>query len=341
MIRTPDIAVLGAGTVGTAAVRLLDARPGLRVRSVLVRDTARPRGFDGWRERVTDRPEVAIDGASIVVEAMGGTGLATDLMLRALAAGARVVTANKAALAERWEAFVPHLARGRLYLEASVMAGTPVIGPLTGSVRGSRPVALHAILNGTCNVILARMEQGASFGEALAEAQREGYAEADPTLDVDGLDAAHKLAVLARLTVDPALSWERVRSATLGIRRVRASQLAAAAAVGTRVRLVASLLPSAHGWEAEVRPRRLPLGHPLLAAEHVRNALWLRAEPLGEIVLLGPGAGGGATGSALVGDVLQAAAGRPGPTPLERAVPVPGSGAVDVALDPLPDEDAA
>jgi homoserine dehydrogenase len=203
---------------------------------------------------------------------------------------------------------------------------------------------LHAILNGTCNVVLARMEQGAPFQQALAEAQRDGYAEADPSLDVDGIDAAHKLALLARLAVDPELEWAGVRGATRGIRGVTPAHLAAAAEAGARVRLVGTLEADAGSWRARVRPVRLPLGHPLLSARHVQNALWLRSAPLGEVLIVGPGAGGGATASAVLADVLQAAAGRPGPAPLATAVPLPDDGAQEDelgGLEPVPGLEAA
>ena len=201
------------------------------------------------------------------------------------------------------------------------MAGTPVIGPLTGALRGSRPLELHAVLNGTCAYILSEMEAGSSYDAALAAAQRLGYAEADPTLDVGGFDAAHKLTVLARLAFDPALRWDEVRAATRGIAELTPARLAAARAEGERVRLVGSVYPEGGRWAASVRPVRLPESHPLAAGSG--NALLYRGDPLGEVLVRGAGAGGPETASGVLGDLFAALEGRPGPRPLAEAAPVP------------------
>jgi homoserine dehydrogenase len=218
--RTVRVGVLGAGTAGAAFLRLLERHGGMDVTAVLVRDAARPRDVGAWDVRRTTDPDEAIDGADVVVELIGGVERATQLAARAAAAGARLVSANKAALAEAWPTWSPWVRAGRVGFEAAVMAGTPVVGPLAGALRGSRPVSLHALLNGTCAFILTRLEAGWEMDEALAEAQRLGYAEAEPSLDVDGIDAAHKLTVLARLAVDPHLAWPDVAAATRGIRGI-------------------------------------------------------------------------------------------------------------------------
>lgn len=317
------VAILGGGTVGGELVRLLMEEPGLdaELMGVLVRDAGKPRAFEGWEALVTEDASF-VTQADVVVELMGGTELAADLSLAALARGATLVSANKAALAERWSEFLPHLQAGRVFLEGAVMAGTPVIGPLTGALRGSRPLALHAVLNGTCNLILAAMDEGADYEEALADAQRRGYAEADPTLDVGGFDAAHKLTLLARLAFDPSLPWSEVMAATRGIAGLSAGVLSAARARGERVRLVGSVLPAGPGWRASVRPVLLPEGHPLVT-EGAANALLFEGDAVGEVVIRGPGAGGAATASGVLGDLLAALRGERGPTPLERARPTP------------------
>jgi len=258
-----------------------------------------------------------------VVELMGGVDGPSELMLRALEAGKRVVTANKAVLAERWEAFAPYLEAGRLYFEAAVMAGTPAVGPLSGALRGSLPLELHAILNGTCNYILGALEDGAEFGEALSEAQRLGYAEADPDLDVDGLDAAHKLTVLARLAFDPDLPWPDVRAATHGIRHLTPALVKEAMEDGGRIRLVGSVYPEAGAWRAAVRPVYLPPAHPLAGSASNRNGLLFRGDAVGEVLITGAGAGAGPTASAVLADLLSALEERPGPSPLAHAAPVP------------------
>src|SRR5690554_418460 len=323
MTKTQRVAILGGGTVGGQLVSLLQRREGagVRISGVLVRDATRERSFEGWRELVTDDPAALAD-ADVVVEVMGGTELAADLSLAALERGAKLVTANKAALAERWDDYLPYMLDGRVFFEAAVMAGTPVIGPLTWALRGSYPVSLHAVLNGTCNVVLAAMDEGAEYHAALADAQRAGFAEADPTLDVEGLDAAHKLTLLARLVFDPAMEWSAVRAATRGISALTADMLAAARAEGRRVRLVGSV-EHVHGeWRAAVRPVELPEGHALLGAGPT-NAMLFTGEESGPVVVRGTGAGGASTASGVLGDLLAALGGQKGPAPLRQAAPAP------------------
>jgi homoserine dehydrogenase len=316
------VGLLGVGTVGTALAESMRARPELRLERALVRDPAKPRRIAHPDSVLTTDVDEVLDVCDVAVELMGGTGAAVDAMLAALERGLPVVTANKAALAERWELFEPHMRAGRLYFEASVMAGTPVIGPVAGSLRGSAPHELHGVLNGTCGFVLTRLEQGSTYQEAVVEAQRLGYAEADPTLDVSGVDAAHKLAILARLAVDPDLPWEAVRSRTHGIEQLTPSIVHEAMEDGGRLQLVGSVVPAVGGWEARVRPVYLPPGHPLTIGEDVRAALLYRGAG-GEVLVAGPGAGGAETASAVLGDVLAAAAGRPGPAPLVAPAPLP------------------
>lgn len=315
------VALIGAGTVGEEVVRLLRNRPEFELVGVLVRDAARERAFTGWQELVTTNEDV-LAGVDVLVEVAGGTGKAADLSLRHLAAGKQLVTANKAALAERWAEYLPHAEEGRVHFEAAVMAGTPAVGVLAGALRGSAPVSLHAVLNGTCNVILAMMDEGSSFVAALAEAQRLGFAEADPTLDVGGFDAAHKLTVLGRLAFDPALTWQAVRGATRGISDLTEQALAAQAQRGRRVRLIGSIVANSGRWEARVRPVSLPVGHPLLTTGGT-NALLFTGDPVGTVYVRGAGAGGGSTASGVLADMLTAAAGNSGPRPLASAAPVP------------------
>jgi homoserine dehydrogenase len=316
------VGLLGVGTVGSAFAELVAARPELRLVKALVRDPAKPRRIARAHDLLTTDPDEVIASSDLVVELMGGTGVAVEVMREALDRGLSVVTANKAALAERWHEFAGALKTGRLYIEASVMAGTPVIGPIAGVLRGSAPHEIHAVLNGTCSFVLGRLAQGACYDAALAEAQRRGYAEADPTLDVSGIDAAHKLAILARLTVDPDLSWEQVRHGTSGIERLRSGSVQQAMGEGERIELVGSIVPDRSGWSTSVRPVRLPAGHPLVTGDEARATLLYRGAG-GEVIMSGPGAGGVETASAVLGEVLAALAGRPGPAPLTAAVPVP------------------
>lgn len=327
------IVVVGGGTVGSRVVELLRAVAGVEPAAVVVRDAAKERPFAGWQDLVTS-DHAAADDADVVVEVAGGTGSAADVALAALARGAKVVTANKAALSERWEEFLPHLREGRVWCEAAVMGGAPIVGSLTNALRGSRPVSLHAVLNGTCNVILTDMESGSTYEAALRRAQEAGFAEADPTLDVEGVDAAHKATLLARLAFDPGLSFAAVREATRGVSRLAREVVVAHAARGRGVRLVASVYPTYEGWRVAVRPLSLPERHPLVV-QGPTNAALFTADPLGEVLVRGPGAGGGATATAVVSDVMAALSGGRGHEPVRAAAdPVAVLGAGGAA--PLP-----
>lgn len=319
----PRLAVLGAGTVGSALLERLATRDDVEVSAVLVRDLSRKRGLAVDPAVLTDDPGVALAACDIVIELLGGTGLAADLMLRALAAGKPVVTANKAALAERWDEFLPWISAGQVYFEAAVMAGTPAIAALSAVLRGSRPLELHAILNGTCTFILSRLEQGERFEAALSEAQRLGYAEADPSLDIAGYDAAHKLALLARLGFDPHLSWPEVRAATHGITHLTPAIVTEAMEDGGSVALLCSIVPEGGRWRAAVRPVYLPASHALRAVDQSRNGFVFRGAECGEVLIAGPGAGGESTASAVLADLLQLLAGRRGPAPLAEAAAIP------------------
>lgn len=316
------VALLGAGTVGAAFARLAARHDELQLGTALVRDLAKPRDLGPRPPRLTLDPAEALEGAEVVVEVLGGVDEATEWMARAAAQGARLVTANKAALAERWSTWRPWVEAGRVGMEAAVMAGTPAIAPLTGVLRGSRILSIEAVLNGTCAYLIGEMERGVPFAVALAEAQRLGYAEADPSLDIDGWDAAHKLMLLARMSVDPDLEWSALEPNVRGVRELTPERIAEARAAGERVRLVAALEgDGAGGWRLSVAPRRLPEGSPLALLAEGRNAMVVRGDAVGEVWIAGPGAGAEVTASAVLADVLSVARGEPGPRPPARPVP--------------------
>ena len=322
-----NIALLGAGTVGQAFYQLvLEHRDRLAALNlevgfsgVIVRDTQRPRPPIPASLLSSDTSQLPPDTDS-VVEVMGGTGLVGDRVLEALEQDIPVITANKALLAERWEQLWPHADEGLLFYEASVMAGVPVVGALAGTLQGSQVQEIHAVLNGTTNYILGRLEAGVSYSEALGEAQAKGYAEADPSLDVDGFDAAHKLTVLARLAADPAFAWERVKSQTRGIAQLTPHHLEEARRNGQTIYLLASLYGQDGEWQARVRPVRVPLGHPLTQAARHRNALVYRGDGVGELLFSGAGAGGRATASGVLGDLYQLLQGNAGHIPVSTPV---------------------
>ena len=323
--RPLKVGLLGVGTVGSAFARMVERHPNLTLGRALVRDLDAPRAISHPELHLTTDVDEVVDDCDVLVEVMGGTTLAVEAATKVLASGRHVVTANKAALAERWDDYLPYLHEGRVHFEAAVLAGVPVIGAVAGALRGSMPARIDAVLNGTCSFILSRLEQGASYDDALAEAQHLGYAEADPTLDVGGFDAAHKLTILARLAVDPNLTWSSVRQATRGIEDLTPERVHEAMEDGGRVQLVGSIEPDGARWAAKVRPVYLPEGHPLGSGSDAQAGM-VYVGVGGTVTFAGPGAGGDATASAVLGDVLDVLSLRRGPMPLVEAVPVPAGG---------------
>ncbi|MEF2279075.1 homoserine dehydrogenase [Deinococcus sp. YIM 134068] len=319
-MRTVTVGVLGCGTVGQDVLRLLERRKdifdnlGVRVEvaGVLVRDPARSRTVPDGTPLTAD--PTFLQECGVVIEAMGGIERPLELLRPYLRSDRPVITANKALLAERWDELREHALDGRLYYEASVMAGTPVIGPMSTVLRASTFVRLQAVLNGTCNYILTQMEGGRTYAAALEEAQALGYAEDPPTLDVGGFDTAHKLTVLARFCVDGNFPYSALQ--IQGIEDVTLGDVAGARAAGQRIKLVAELARDGNGWRASVAPQRLPEAHPLCTAGASRNALVYEGEESGTLIFAGGGAGGMVTASAMVGDLLDWLIGFPGHVPL-------------------------
>jgi homoserine dehydrogenase len=327
-VKRLTVGVIGGGTVGSSVLTLLHRRESLfhalntklEVLPVLVRDPRKIRETEMTGVQYTSDPAV-LERADILIEVMGGTTKALELLQPHLAAGKPVITANKALLAERWDALQPFATRGQLFFEASVMAGTPVITLFCTTLRSSALLELHAILNGTCNYILSRMEEGFEYAAALEEAQRLGYAEDPPTLDVAGIDAAHKLCVVARLAVDPNFKWSDMQ--IQGIERVTPDVMRRARERGQRLKLVGSLVADGGRWSARVRPVLLPDSHPLASSGASRAAMVVHGDACGEVFVQGGGAGGLVTASAIVGDLISYVEGCPGHTPRATAVRVP------------------
>jgi homoserine dehydrogenase len=251
----------------------------------------------------------------IVVEVMGGLEPARSLILKAIAHGKHVVTANKAAIARFGDEIFTAAAESGVYvlLEAAVGGGIPVIEPLKQSLCANRLQAVTGIVNGTTNYILTRMQtEKGDFAEILADAQRLGYAEADPTADVDGLDAADKIAILASLAFGGRIKREEVHCE--GIRQVSAADIAYAEKLGFVIKLLAIAKrhpqPGAEPEQLQVRvhPTLVPKAHPLASVNDVYNAILIEGEPIGQVMFFGPGAGAGPTASAVVSDILNIAA---------------------------------
>ncbi|MEU5843145.1 homoserine dehydrogenase [Rhodococcus sp. NPDC047139] len=319
------VAVLGHGTVGAEVVRIirddaadLEARIGapLELRGVAVRDDSRDRGLPD--ELVTTDAEALIrrDDVDIVVELIGGIELPRTLVRTALDAGKSVVTANKALLA----AYTGELAEAAearnvdLYFEASVAGAIPVIRPLTQSLAGDRVNRVVGIVNGTTNYILSAMDEtGADYAETLAEASRLGYAEADPTADVEGFDAASKAAILASIAFHTRVTAADVYRE--GISSITAADLTSARALNCTIKLLAlcERVPSVGGKErvsARVYPALVPREHPLASVNGAFNAVVVEAESSGRLMFYGQGAGGAPTASAVMGDLVMAARNR-------------------------------
>lgn len=318
--RTVTVGLIGCGTVGQAVLRLLERRretfaalgAQLRVLGVLVRDPQRPRDVPPQTPLTSDPG--FLSACSLVIEVMGGVSRPLELLRPVLRSGRPVVTANKALLAECWDELREYALAGQLYYESAVMAGTPIIGPMSTVLRASGFVGLQAVLNGTCSYIIGQMEAGKPYAQALAEAQALGYAESPPTLDVGGFDTAHKLAVLARFCADGDFPYSAVQ--VRGIEELTLKDIVSAREKGEAIRLLASLQRGPGGWQASVAPQRLPLSHPICTVGDGRNALVYRGEECGELVFAGGGAGGLVTASAVVGDVMDSVLGFPGHVPL-------------------------
>jgi homoserine dehydrogenase len=311
------VGVLGCGNVGAALVDLLvtggdaiAARTGvhLEVARVAVRDLSRPRSVD-TALLTDDAASLATDpGIDVVVEVMGGIEPARDLIVAALEAGKPVVTANKELLAVSGpELFEVAASAGvDLLFEAAVAGGIPLLRPLRESLAGERISRVMGIVNGTTNYILTRMtEEGAPYADALAEAQRLGYAEADPTADVEGHDAAAKAAILAAIAFGVAVRPGDVHCE--GITRLTASDIAFADRLGYVVKLLAVADHDGGSVGVRVHPAMVPHTHPLASVRDAFNAVFIEGDAVGELMLYGRGAGGRPTASAVLGDLIDAA----------------------------------
>ena len=319
---TLRVGIAGLGTVGAAVVRLLEgqaealaARTGrlVRVTGVSARDKAKDRGPAIAAVRFFDDPIAlaASPDIDLFVELIGGDeGPARQAVETALRRGKSVVTANKALLAKHGL----HLAElaeahgAALGFEASVAGGIPIVKTLREGLAGNSIERVYGILNGTCNYILTRMEQESlPFEVCLREAQKLGYAEADPTFDIGGFDTAHKLAILASLAFGTRIAADAIDIE--GIERITLADLRAADELGYRVKLLGVAQRTEHGIEQRVHPTMVPKSSPIAQVMGVTNAVTIDADAVNELTLVGPGAGGFATASAVVADISDIAKG--------------------------------
>lgn len=318
------VGLLGLGTVGAGVARLLtehrdrvERRAGrpIRWKWAAVRDPGKVRNvsLEGVRVTTDAGPILEDPEVDVIVETMGGTDPTLRYLLSALKAGKDVVTANKALLAEHGgEVFAQARASGRaVAFEASVGGGIPIVQSLGVALAANQIQSLAAIVNGTCNFILTRMTtEGLPYEEALRQAQRLGYAEADPTLDVDGTDTAHKLAILAQLGFEA-----NVRLADIpreGIDRLQGADIKYAGELGYAIKLLALARLSAAGLELRVAPTLVRHGTPLAEVRGPYNAIRVVGDAVGDTLFYGRGAGAMPTASAVVGDLIQVATGQAG-----------------------------
>jgi homoserine dehydrogenase len=303
---TLGIGLLGCGVVGSSvARRLLATRPEL-LRGIAVRDPQKARDV-AWADWSAD-PFAVVDDPSvgIVVECIGGVRLARELVLRAIAHGKDVVTANKELIAidGPWLAAFAARTGATLHYEAAVGGAIPILRALETSLTDETIGEIGGIVNGTTNFVLSQMENGADYASALAEAQRRGFAEADPRNDVEGHDAAHKLTILATLAFRAPVALEAVRR--WGITSVTPEDIALARERGWRVKLVALARRTAEVIEAGVTPMFVAREHPFARPSGAENVVRLTGAGCGPLEFFGLGAGGDASASSVVGDVVAA-----------------------------------
>ena len=335
------IGIAGLGTVGASLVRILTERHNMlavscgrpiEIVAVSARDKGRNRGIDiggyTWYDDATEMARHA--GLDVFVELMGGSGdPAYSAVKAALTRGLHVVTANKALLAKHGVELAA-LAEEKgaiLNFEAAVAGGIPVIKALRESLTGNTVSRVYGIMNGTCNYILTRMErEEMSFEACLKEAQRLGYAEADPAFDIEGNDTAHKLSILTTLAFGTRIAADDIYLE--GITNISLEDIHAAADLGYRIKLLGVAQKTASGIEQRVHPTMVPQDSVIAQVDGVTNAVAIESDVLGELLMVGPGAGGNATASAVMGDIADIAKSRPG------AQLVPSLGRPALQLDP-------
>jgi homoserine dehydrogenase len=312
-----NIALLGLGTIGSATYRnlirhreLIEQRTGIRLdvtralekEPALHEKTVEP----GCRVTSDFNDILEDDRIDIVCELMGGTVFAKECVLKALERGKHVVTANKALIAEHARELHRALksSPASLYYEAAVAGGIPILASVRHSFVANRIVKIQGIVNGTCNYILSEMtERGMDFPSALKDAMQKGYAEADPSFDVDGIDAAHKIVILCALAFGKLVEFDQLR-AVRGIRNVHIDDIRMADKLGYAVKLLAWGESTPEGLDARVAPCLVNSHHPLASVEGVYNAVFLEGDPVGKTMFYGHGAGGPPTSSAVLSDLV-------------------------------------
>jgi len=334
------LGIAGLGTVGVALVNVINKNAELLrercgrdivITAVNARDKARDRGVDlsdyEWFDSAVDM--AASDTVDVLVELIGGEeGVALEASHKALLSGKHVVTANKAMLAKHGVALAKEAEEQGVLLnfEAAVAGGIPIIKTMRETLTANNVERVYGIMNGTCNYMLTRMEkEGISYDDCLADAQRLGYAEADPTFDVEGFDTAHKLAILTSLAFGTEIAADEIY--VEGISSITTADIEAAKSLGYRIKLLGVATKTDTGVEQRVHPTMVTLDSEIAQISGVTNAVAINADIVGNLVMSGPGAGGDATASAVAGDIADIAKCVPG----EQKVPALGKPAKELA----------
>jgi homoserine dehydrogenase len=304
------VGVLGLGTVGTGVIKLLQDDPRFRVKWVAVRDKSRKRSVELSSIRVTDQPEELVNDpeVEILIEVAGGVTPAYELIKSAITQGKHIVTANKEVIAKHGsEIFeLAHRHNITVLFEAAVGGGIPLISTIQRGLQANEISSVAGILNGTTNYILTAMqERGQSFEEALQEAQRLGFAEADPTNDVEAFDVAYKITILASLAFGRFVDTEGIYRQ--GITKISDLDIAMAREFGYRIKLIGMARRGAGCLDVRAHPMLVPSHHLLASVEGASNAIFISGHAVGEVMLVGPGAGQMPTASAVVGDLINLA----------------------------------
>ena len=310
------VGILGLGTVGGGTYTILtenkaviEKRTGCSIEVVRILDRFKKPGVPEYL--FTEDPDEVIAGKDIdlVVETLGGIEPACSFMLQAMEHGKHVVTANKAAVAANYQKLVETAAKNNVQFlyEASVGGGIPVLTSMQNELQGNNFLEVMGIVNGTTNYILTKMtEEGADYADVLKDAQAKGFAEADPTADVEGIDVANKLSILIALAFDKYIAPTDIP--TTGISKITKADIEAAAAEGCKLKLIAHAKLKEDGTvEASVAPEKIPFAHPLAGVSNEFNAVYITGDMVDELMFYGKGAGALPTGSAIVGDIIKVA----------------------------------
>lgn len=318
-MKTINIGLLGLGNIGTGTYKTLEMNRDeiekntgldLHITKILEKNLERERDITVTTDQFTQNPEDIFNDSNIqiVIELLGGIEPATTFMLEAMKHGKSVVTANKAAVANSYDKLLQTAKENNVMFryEASVGGGIPILNALTTVLRANRYEEVLGILNGTTNYIMTQMtENGSSYDDVLKDAQAKGFAEADPTADIEGIDCANKLSILMALTFGNYVHPDEIP--TTGISQITKEDIDKATAKGCKIKLIAQAKRDGDTISYSVKPMELPVSHPLATVNDEFNAIFVRGNAVDDVMFYGKGAGPLPTGSAVMGDVIQIA----------------------------------